>query len=151
MREEHCKVLWERRGGWCKLGGLPPDTDSNMWPSPPPVHPPQHAGFFFTNIMFPTQSLVESGQQNRWIFGKVPKGGGGLSQSKKLCRRFWSFKEGFKLFFFSDKKMQNDFLINHCLALTLAKMFTCQTKQVAEVWSKESWSFFEVVKLMVGF
>ena len=118
--------------------------------------------FFFTNIMFPTQSLVESGQQNRWIFRKVPKGGG-LSQSKKLCRRFWSFKEGFKLFFFRIKRckmifckwgggVQRSFVtfpkiyllwylhpslngskINHCLALTLAKMFTCQTKQVAEV------------------
>ena len=30
--------------------------------------------------------------QNVWIFGKVPKGGGGHFQSKNLYCRFWTFK-----------------------------------------------------------
>ena len=38
----------------------------------------------------------ESGYQNGWILGKLPKGGGGGHfQSISLCSRFWNLKQGF--------------------------------------------------------
>ena len=33
--------------------------------------------------------------QNGWIFGKVPKGGGGHFQSKNLYCKIWTFKQGY--------------------------------------------------------
>ena len=44
--------------------------------------------------------------QNGWIFGKVPKGGGGHFQSKNLYCKIWTFKQGF----FSMKVIQKGLL-----------------------------------------
>ena len=45
--------------------------------------------------------------ENRWIFGKVPKGGGGHFQIEILCCRFWAFKKNFLQKF--SLKMQHNF------------------------------------------
>ena len=42
-----------------------------------------------------TRFREASPYQNVWIFGKVPKGGGGHFQSKNFCCKFWTFEQGF--------------------------------------------------------
>ena len=66
------------------MGGLPPDTDSNMWPSPPPVaHPPLHAGASRTFLLY----KYNVSPSNPWL-SLDSKSPGAFSQHEFTQRKF---------------------------------------------------------------
>ena len=67
-------------------------------------------------------------------FRKSSQGGGGLSQSKKLCRRFWSFKEGFKLFFFRIKRCKMIFWSIIALPWHSQKCLLAKPNKLLKFW-----------------
>ena len=82
------------------------------YPPPPPLTHTRRCQWVSQSV---SQWVREGWRlQNGWIFGKVPKGGGGHFQSKNLCCKIWTFKQGYltmKLIqsVASLKKLQHNF------------------------------------------